>query len=890
MLIRCKQGFTGGAGVGSWTGWTDWWSSQHNAGIPVNVCLVDSAGQIYEIQQDDLDEDVLIYRTSIELNGFNPNTPDYNKNPADEASRMLSYKYVNLWPPELNRHKVWLKDTNEIRTRNNPGDTSYQNMSVSEYWGRYGIASINYAIQNNVKIVLFSPSSGDHDSEFWSHPKMLECLALAALHRDRIIIGLHEYSYVPDNLFALVGNDSATYQDVLDADKANIWKRKVGRFKLLFDVCDENMVDWPTIYFPEWGWSYGSQPATNEAVRQIELATEHIYGAYYKYIAGFATWYLTKWQGTQIDIQTNKLLQPLAQLAINKQFDVEEKKPKLEGNMATCTIPKRKRVSIWIPPFDQLDSTQLQQVIIWAEGGFPDNNNVMTNGEHMLCPSHEDAIAIHDAGTDDSILAVAYPNQIGSGVNDQWFLNNYPCVFNGNKQVVYLPKEQTSNPLTGLQLGHLFQYQYAYAYAGGRFNDPREYGNGKHEGVDADVIGGSVNNKVNVLCTYDGVVDISIDSTGGYGKYVRVKHTRNGSEFYTRYTHLDTRIVQAGMVVTKGTAIGEVGSTGNVTGEHVHMNLEVPNYGLRGYVVDWVVDPAPYLPKNNSSLPPVPSGTTRPKFGLHLRADPTDISTAEKNEQTILMSAGGGSVKALHNHPQSVFHFIGQLVPKPSIVIVRVIEQFNGRVVTPQNFFDWTRDDLQTKLNILAQYNITPIVELHNEPNLVEEGLTQSWADGTQFGNWLKQVVQLFKQRWPNLNYIYPGLSPGGTLANVRQDSTQFLQQSINTGVFDLLDGCGVHAYWSSAYPVSGAINHVNLTKSMTGEKAYVTECSINDRPAVWSASEYGRQYAQFIKSVAVESISFFVGSASNQYFAPECWVSETGVSKGIATALITNL
>lgn len=168
------------------------------------------------------------------------------------------------------------------------------------------------------------------------------------------------------------------------------------------------------------------------------------------------------------------------------------------------------------------------------------------------------------------------------------------------------------NPLTGLKLGYLFRYQYSNDYNGGRFNDPRNYGNGLHEGVDADVIGGEANNKTGVLCTYAGVVDRSLDSAGGYGKYVRVQHENNGSVFYTRYCHLDERYVSVGDTLVTGDAVGEVGTTGNVFGEHVHLNLEVPGYGLSGYVVADVVDPAPYLPSDSMSLPPLdnqpPSG------------------------------------------------------------------------------------------------------------------------------------------------------------------------------------------------------------------------------------------------------------------------------------------
>lgn len=133
------------------------------------------------------------------------------------------------------------------------------------------------------------------------------------------------------------------------------------------------------------------------------------------------------------------------------------------------------------------------------------------------------------------------------------------------------------------------------------FNAPRDYSgvggkvDDKHEGADYDVLTNEVDSKANVLCTYDGVVDRSLDSTGGYGKYIRVKHERNGHTFYTRYCHLDARFVEVGEQVIQGTPLGEIGATGNAFGEHVHLNLEVSSFGLDGYVVADVVDPDPYF-------------------------------------------------------------------------------------------------------------------------------------------------------------------------------------------------------------------------------------------------------------------------------------------------------
>lgn len=144
--------------------------------------------------------------------------------------------------------------------------------------------------------------------------------------------------------------------------------------------------------------------------------------------------------------------------------------------------------------------------------------------------------------------------------------------------------------MDGLKLGKLFNVPYVLTSP---FNAIRNYG--LHEGADYDILTHETDSKEPVLCAYPGIVERSLDSTGGYGKYIRILHERNGKPFYTRYCHLDARFVEVGQTIKQGQPIGEIGSTGNSTAEHLHFNLEVPGYGLDGYVVANVVDPEPYF-------------------------------------------------------------------------------------------------------------------------------------------------------------------------------------------------------------------------------------------------------------------------------------------------------
>ncbi len=60
------------------------------------------------------------------------------------------------------------------------------------------------------------------------------------------------------------------------------------------------------------------------------------------------------------------------------------------------------------------------------------------------------------------------------------------------------------------------------------------------------------------------------DTRSGYGNYVMIDH---GNGYVTTYAHMTQRNVKEGDVVLQGDLIGTVGSTGRVTGPHLHFEI-----------------------------------------------------------------------------------------------------------------------------------------------------------------------------------------------------------------------------------------------------------------------------------------------------------------------------
>ena len=123
----------------------------------------------------------------------------------------------------------------------------------------------------------------------------------------------------------------------------------------------------------------------------------------------------------------------------------------------------------------------------------------------------------------------------------------------------------------------------------------KKFGLKAHEGLDL-VPTGSV---WDVLCLADGVVVKDEDNalSGAYGRNVTVWH--NKLRKATQYCHFKENYVTLGQIVSAGEKLGLMGSTGNTTGAHVHLNLfETDENGIRlnrdnGYLGG--TDPLPFI-------------------------------------------------------------------------------------------------------------------------------------------------------------------------------------------------------------------------------------------------------------------------------------------------------
>jgi murein DD-endopeptidase MepM/ murein hydrolase activator NlpD len=104
-------------------------------------------------------------------------------------------------------------------------------------------------------------------------------------------------------------------------------------------------------------------------------------------------------------------------------------------------------------------------------------------------------------------------------------------------------------------------YQRPEAYA--------QYGMGGHNGTDLAAAEGTP-----VLCIADGVVAYVDYDDEGYGHYCRVYHAQLA--IHSFYAHMrEAATVAVRQKVTAGQSLGYVGSSGNSTAPHLHLEIRL---------------------------------------------------------------------------------------------------------------------------------------------------------------------------------------------------------------------------------------------------------------------------------------------------------------------------
>lgn len=362
-------------------------------------------------------------------------------------------------------------------------------------------------------------------------------------------------------------------------------------------------------------------------------------------------------------------------------------------------------------------------------------------------------------------------------------------------------------------------------------------------------------------------------ATQPYGHSVRLQH-RDG--YLTVYAHLHQVLVKVGDTVPEGHVIGLCDSTGNSSGDHLHLTLKQAGAtaaGLTTYPND-IIDPTPYMvwPDGTPAPSPPEQFPWPPGFclvGVHGRAD----GRMQNADYPALTQARVEAVKLMSTAaPEDVDRL--RAFNSRIFLMLRLFASFDGRRVRPDEFVSWLAPDMQPFYQRGVRY-----FEIHNEPNLRPEGWTSSWNNGREFGDWFLDVRVRLKQQFPQALLGYPGLSPGEHIDGLRMRALDFLDGSDEA--CRAADWVALHCYWVSEQELNsaaGGLGYLEYRRRFPDKVLFITEFS-NADPLVdkrLKGQQYARYY-QHLRSLPGLGAAFsFVVSASSG-FGGETWRNENG-------------
>lgn len=207
-----------------------------------------------------------------------------------------------------------------------------------------------------------------------------------------------------------------------------------------------------------------------------------------------------------------------------------------------------------------------------------------------------------------------------------------------------------------------------------------------------------------------------------------------------------------------------------------------------------------------------------------------------------------------------------------------------GHDFSAQDFVDFVNNGITACVEMGVEY-----FEVHNEPNIPEEGMDWKWTSGNAFGDWLIQVLGILRQRFPNAKFGYPGLSP-------KPNVPAFLDGSANA--IAQCDWLGVHNYWTSAdqppFPMTGdnaGMGWKYYRTRFPDKLLMITEFSNNSKDM--ADTDKGNQYAKYYQLLRQEpnlgAAFAFALNWPNQDKNREGWIfnnSEAQIASLVAAAV----
>lgn len=157
------------------------------------------------------------------------------------------------------------------------------------------------------------------------------------------------------------------------------------------------------------------------------------------------------------------------------------------------------------------------------------------------------------------------------------YLKKNDCKENETASQCIYRIQQSANSGVSLPSTNGFQRPMDYGYVSWKYS-----GFGGHLGIDLS----SSNKAIPIYPIADGLVTAKYYDDAG-ALVIKIRHNHNGRYIYSTYAHMRAWYVNVNQYVTTSTVIGLMGSTGNSTGPHLHLELTTCDWKSVGGGCTW---------------------------------------------------------------------------------------------------------------------------------------------------------------------------------------------------------------------------------------------------------------------------------------------------------------
>ncbi|MGD2027428.1 MAG: M23 family metallopeptidase [Anaerolineales bacterium] len=411
-----------------------------------------------------------------------------------------------------------------------------------------------------------------------------------------------------------------------------------------------------------------------------------------------------------------------------------------------------------------------------------------------------------------------------------------------------------------------------------------QYGLPGHEGIDI-----RAPHNTNVYACADGEVYLVEDGRNqhNYGKQVRIRHEYG---YRTIYAHLERILVNVGDKVRARQLIGRADSSGNSSGNHLHLTLKKDQATANGetnYPLD-IIDPTPFLVYKHQEVEVMETlgmtgeaasagsyGWTQPCLvGINTRQG----GTMQEVDFAVLREARIEAVRVSAHTPAGTLNRLRELIPDV-FLLGTMTARINQENRSPQRWVEEMYAEFLRLYRAGVRY-----FQIQESPNRQQSGWRTVWSSGEGFGRWWLAAVELLKEEYPEARMGFPGVSVGGHVPGQRLAANVFLEGADQAMI--QADWLGATCYWKSEAEMNsrddGRFYEV-LRERYPDKLIFITEFgNIN---AYTNPVVKGREYVKFYRRLreypGVGAAFAQIVSAARGYDAL-VWRSEDGKANRI--------